>query len=502
MIAGVSGSRIQIVRISSSGVMLPPVTIEDGGTASVAGVTVASTGSELLVAWKYVYPGPMPFASMSVSLQVRTVSADATVVASTIDSLMDEQVGRFAGTTDPPALVSNGHDVLLAWTEGTSLLGDAARNLFAILLHPGESLTKAEIDQRKRIVPSEFAPQIDVTSARNGDSLLFAWSESFSPDPSGNVDQQIVFARVTAGMEQPDGPGVILAPDESQPQVYPSAAWDGHRTWIAWSTAEKGIRASFVQPDGSRSPAPAVISDGGMAPRMACSEDACLMVWSDNTQLFAARLEHGAVVDEGGFPLGTAHSYVVPGDFDVATDGSRFVVVWADRFPNGGALLHSILFGPLDAGITTHEGDLAATNSSYLTPRIAWNGREYDILWTEYDPLKNQSILRGSRVSADDGSFDGDRTGWRGVAIREGTLGEQLTSLAAPGDFLDVTNNGNDLLRLDPATFAVLDTIHFAGVELFAAALDAGPMFLARAPADFGLLIRRLEWMRPRSVRH
>jgi hypothetical protein len=408
---------------------------------------------------------------------------------------MNEGVGRFAAWTDPPALASNGRDYLLVWTEGTALTGSASRNLFSLLLHSAESLTRGDLDRRKKSIPTQLASQVTPTSARNGDHLLVAWSESFSTGDSANVQQQIVAARVTPDGQNLDGGGVIVAPSPSNQQV-PAAAWDGTRTWIAWSNDYRGIQATYVRPDGTRPSATFSISREGYGPRMACGDVACLVVWAENRshdtnqhELFASRIVNGEVLDLNGFLIGSGQSYVGLGDYDVATDGSRFEVVWADRMFNGGAILRSVLFGPLTAGIATRNSDLAATTAGYSSPHVVWNRREYDVLWIE------RSTLRGSRISAEAASFDGDVTGWAGVRVADSFTA--LTDLVAAGQRL-YAGSATGVTQIDATTFAITGSIE-VGFAPAIAALDAVPAFVVYSK-EGRLFMRRFVEARSRRV--
>jgi hypothetical protein len=267
VIAGASGNSIEFARVSRSGIVTSLPAIVDRATGSIAGVTVAASSSDFFISWKEVYPGEFPSSAETVSLQARSVSRAG--VVRTVSDPMRETVGRFAGSTDPPAIATNGRAYLLVWTEGTSLEGLPSRSLFSLLLSPMESLSTVDIDRRKRPLPSAVATQSSPASARNGDRLLFAWSETFSDDNSGNSRQQIV------------ADNVVVAPSDAQ-QQNPSAAWDGKRTWIAWNRSSGGIDASYVLPDGSTRVAALSISSGGIAPRVACGDDTCLIVWAEN----------------------------------------------------------------------------------------------------------------------------------------------------------------------------------------------------------------------------
>jgi hypothetical protein len=490
VIVGSTGGAIEIARLSRSG-QLTTSAVVDNARGTITGLTVSATAADLLIAWKEAYPGPYPSSPYSVSLQARSVSRNGVVLVKSIDDPMEEFVGRFAGWTDPPAIASNGPAYLLVWTEGSSLENLPMRSLFSLLVHPMESLSNDEIDRRKKSVPTTFALQDAPASARNGDHLLLAWSETFGDVPQ----QQIVATRLTPEGETLDGAGVIVAPNASQ-QQNPSAAWDGKRTWIAWNRGTGGIDAAYVLADGSRG-MPISISSAGGAPKIACADDACLVLWAENRshdtnqrELFAARIVHGELLDLNGFLIGTGQSYVGVGDYAVATDGSRFLVAWADRIFSGGAIVHSVSFGPLASGVATRNGDLAATTASYASPRIAWNGREYDVLWRE------SASIRASRVSAEGSSMDGDATGWAGVRVSDGSLGIP-TDLVAVGDTLYLGST-SALTRLDPTTFAILGAAELASAPVIAA-LDADHVFVAY-PVKSRLFLRRVNAGRRRAV--
>ncbi|HEX9500984.1 MAG TPA: hypothetical protein VGA10_04950, partial [Thermoanaerobaculia bacterium] len=320
VIAGASGNSIEFVRVSRSGAATSLPSVVDSASGSIVGVAVAATTSDVFLSWKETFPGTFPSSAWTVSLQARGISRAG--VVRTVSAPMRETVGRFAAWADVPAVASNGRAYLLVWTEGTSLESLPTRSLFSLLLSPMESLSTADIDRRKRPVPSAIATQAAPTSARNGDRLLFAWSETFSDDNSGNFRQHIV------------ADNVVVAPNGSQ-QQNPSAAWDGNRTWIAWNRSAGGIDATYVLPDGSRRGLALPVSSGGVAPRIACGDEMCLIVWAENRsrdtnphELFAARIVHGELLDPDGFLIGSGKSYLGGGDYDVAADGAHFEVVW------------------------------------------------------------------------------------------------------------------------------------------------------------------------------
>jgi len=382
LIVGRSGNDIEVVRVSRSGTLNAPAAFVRHVDVEVSGLTIASSGSEMLISWKRIYSYPSaPVQTPGVSLEAQWTTLTGVPLAKAVGVPMNEIIGRFAAWTDPPAIATNRSTYLLVWTEGTSLENLPARNLFSILLRPVESMSNEDVGRRKRPIPSTFATQDSPSAARSGDQLLLAWSETFSDDNSGDPRQQI--------MATLDDGDVIVSPSESH-QQNPSAAWDGKRT---------------------------------------CA--------------------HGELLDMNGFLIGSGQSYIGVGDYDVAGDGSRFEVVWADRVFTGGAILRSVFFGPLTGGVTTRNGDLAATTASYRSPRIVWSGRGHDVLWVE------GSTLRASRVSAEGTSLDGDSTGWAGVRVAQGV---SLNALASAGSLLYVAL-GNAVVRIEREKFALLDSI-------------------------------------------
>ncbi|MFP2907167.1 hypothetical protein ACLESD_19380 [Pyxidicoccus sp. 3LFB2] len=362
------------------------------GVSSEFRPTVAFGGSEFLVVWSDARSG----VSGATDLYGTRISTSGMVL-----DPGGRRIISAPGSQYSPALVSDGTQYLLTWSDGRALLPDGGvpptETYVARLARDGTPVSGSERvlspggNQASPVIAAardgylvtwlEYRPTGRVMSvvrldsagapvsttelpmglpapqskplavASDGEAFLLAWAEE-QPQPR-SVD---VFARVVgAGGELPSTPGVLLSAMPNR-QTQPSVAFDGERYVVAWvdgrnaPDAGQDIYAARVGADGALlDPAAVPVTTAPRdqtAPSIACESGQCLVVWEDSrdagttpkTEVYAARLSPDAGV------LAVRELLLTPGVGErhqpvVASDGRQYQVVWEEFISGEGARL-------------------------------------------------------------------------------------------------------------------------------------------------------------------
>lgn len=242
----------------------------------------------------------------------------------------------------------------------------------------------------------------------SSEKFLVVWGDS----RSGNSD--IYGTRISQDGSVLDPLGIPIS-TEAGAQYGPSAASDGSNFFVVWSDSRSGrdadIYGGWVNPDGS------VIDPIGFPistapyfqtnPSIAWDGSNFLVVWDDDrscnddnnnydcVDIFGARLSpSGSVIDPEGIPISTAsNNQLRP---SVAWNGENFLVVWEDYRHNSICLdsFCSDIYGArvnLEGEVLDPDGILISApisttaESSQKKPQIASNGKEFLIVWEDFD---------------------------------------------------------------------------------------------------------------------
>ncbi|HEX6176834.1 MAG TPA: hypothetical protein VF057_00635, partial [Thermoanaerobaculia bacterium] len=450
---------------------------------------LASDGRTAVVGWKEAHAGPYPPSPYSVSLHAASTTSAGALIRRQLDAPIDEFIGRFAGWFDPPAVATNGEIYLMVWTEGTSANGLPTRAVYSLLLQADSTISAEELARRRRHVATTYAPQEYPDLARNGKNAFVVWAEPFREE-TGEIGRAVFATRVTPSGAIVDGSGLLIARDLVGLSAV--AAWNGTETVIVWPAGDLGIKAAFVAPDGSVSP-PVVISSHRGAPRIACGDGICLVVWAAQMsgtpmELYAARLMGRTVLDPEGILIARGQG-LHGSSHDVAAHGTDFLVAWSELFYPGGAIVHSIFVRNALEGIATREQDIAATTNSYGATRVVWSGGQYLVFFNEASP--HNATARVMRVSEEGFAMDGEATSWQGIDFASGGISRVS---ATEGEVY--ANIGADIVRIDPLTLEITGHVNGTGTVFD---LAGGATFVL-TQRDDRLFYRRLGRFRTRLV--
>jgi len=243
------------------------------------------------------------------------------------------------------------------------------------------------------------------------------------------------------------GSGVSLGGESvisSKTGVFPSVAWNGTTHLVIWETEWRIVGARVEQygpiddpPIGMSERTP-FVGDPGWQSTVAWGGNDFLVVWTSryddsnsNSRMFAARVdEHGFVLDPSGISVSVlpATHRILPA---AGSDGADYLVVWHDyrRLPS------DIYGARIREGHTLDEFGLpiAVSDSTEQSPRIAWNGSTYLVVWN--DIRDGEQTVYGARVSRDGTVLDVP-----GFPVAPFWGGESRTALASDGtDFLVIS---------------------------------------------------------------
>jgi hypothetical protein len=277
-----------------------------------------------------------------------------------------------------PAVVSNGTDFLVIWTEyldDNRLMAARVRGSDGAVLDPAGILLAT-------FTTFNCLPSV----ASDGHDYLVVWN-----DERGASHSDILAKRVSASDGHViDGLPLILCAAAGD-QTAPVAAYGGGTYLVAWEDARRG----------------------------------------NFTDIYAARVNgDGFIADAGGVPVQLAnYDKFAP---SVAFGGDYFLVAWEDRHL-ADLDIYAKRVGASD-GLPFDSAplSLAVAGGDQVFPSVASNGRDFLVAWEDYR-LHNEADVRGTRVRSADGAvLDGS-----GLLI-SGAAGSQFapTVASSGGDFL------------------------------------------------------------------
>jgi hypothetical protein len=272
--------------------------------------------------------------------------------------------------------------------------------------------------------------------------------------------------------------------------VLPRVAWSFNRWLVVWqhnfSSADTDVRGQLIDATGTLQGSELPISVPGSqqrTPAVAAGVQGFLVTWSDNRdgpfEIYGARVAvDGSQLDGNGFridnPAGTdtsSYEMTVP---DAAWNGSKFLVVWQQRFGplTGGGFVYQVL-----ARVVGADASLGSTNAIALfgdanqqpkDPSIAANGSQFLVVWEQ-----NNDVI-GARV----------------VELAFLFTGEMIP-ISTANDVQDdpvVTTNGGDYFvawrdRRDFPTFTDYD-VYAARVGTDGTVKDSSGIAVSRFAAD------------------
>ena len=482
LVTWLKSGQVLAKRIDNAGMVLDgtALVVSSAMASGVTDVTAASNGTNFLVAWR----DGRNIATNSNDIYGRRVS--------TAGALLDAADIAIASTTDAelaPAIASNGSDYLVTWLTsnvGTGLDIEGSRvtaagvvsdsPALAIAVAPGiqrdqkvasdgtdymvawqdsreggapgsqdsiyagrvVAATGALPDGTGLVVTNAGGPQIDPAIGYNGTDYLVAWK-----DPNGAI-YDVQATRMTSAGARLDGNGFLVNADGDNDAVVVA---DGATSALVVSHLDQGafgrrVMGNTIVDERSR---PLTAGSNEQAwPDMAFDGTNYLVVWVDQrnrhasgNDIYGARVnaDGSVVLDPTGFLINTTPKTLDSGDHDnqvrVASNGSNFLVTWYDdsyqkvlsrRVSTAGALLDvtAIYAGLNINGTQSEEG-----------PRVASDGTDYLLAWTDYRTGGNNGDIYFNRISSAGAVLDGT-----GVALAATTNYEAVGEIAYGMDYV------------------------------------------------------------------
>ncbi|NTX07358.1 tandem-95 repeat protein [Myxococcus sp. CA040A] len=325
-----------------------------------------------------------------------------------------------------PAVASNGADFFAVW------LSQAATTSRSSHIIEGTRVTGTGtvVDSpTPRVLTTASNTQLAPAVATNGTNFLVVWEDL----RGGGSD--VYGARVTPTGELLDPQGIALS-TAAFDQRAPAVASNGTDYLVVWSTYGAGSPAvAGVQVAGSGqvlSPQALSISnvaevEGGAA--VASNGTDYLVVWADdldfNGPILGARVTRtGVVRDKPAIRI--ARSFRSRSLPSVASNGKDYFVVWQDARNTTTTSVNNDVYGSrvtsAGAVLETQGLRLVTAPSVRPEPRLASNGADYLVVW------RAAYAVLGMRVRSDGQVLDP-----QGILITQSTKGHASPSVASLG---------------------------------------------------------------------
>ncbi len=332
---------------------------------------------------------------------------------------VDQPLLRMSG---PPALATNGQTVLAGWAGSFEFFKPSGIDVYGARLDPN-TLER----MGRTLVSTTVLRESDPVLAAGTGNVLAVWSD----------DAGILARRVRKDGSPLDAAPLRLAQTSTERPVPRAVAFNGTDYVAAWIEGTDLVTRR-VRHDGE------LRADGGgriavgtaavNAIAMASNGTTTLLMWG-GSGLRAARVgANGAIADAN--PLTIVDKQI--GSLDVAAnDRGQFLVAWGELEllpPTFETYLPMrVRAARITATLTNLDGtgfDVADTTAFEGQPAVAWNGREWFVVWTEA-----RKSVRGRRVAAN-GTLDGGDVFIAGEASRPDVVWDgfrYVISWVAPG---------------------------------------------------------------------
>ena len=406
---------IKAARVQGNGTLLdaPDFTVASGLAGVKFEPAVGSDGTDYLVAF---HTG---------AATNRDIYA-ARVVAATgvVSDPMGIAVETATENQESAAVGFDGSNYVIAWADDRVNI-NFFYDIYARRMSPAGIFVDVSSVLVRAAARDDFKPDV-VGGANVGDAFV-VWTH---PNAITAFGDDIIGGRLSAGTAlDPDG---IVVSAGSNDQSEPSIAFNGTNYLIVWTDFRNAhmrnsdIFGARVSADGATVLDPAGIhinphaavrfdvSSEDRGAHVASNGANFLVVWSDErdssfARPYAARVSAaGVLLDTAGLDLSGTNSSQAA-DVSVASNGTDYLVVWADN-RNSATTLRDIYANRVtSAGVVQDGTGFVVTNSAgfQTEPAIGSNGTNYLVAWRD-------------RVSANKHDVDGARVSTAGVVLDVG----------------------------------------------------------------------------------
>ncbi|MCC6484847.1 MAG: hypothetical protein IT209_08380 [Armatimonadetes bacterium] len=244
------------------------------------------------------------------------------------------------------------------------------------------------VQDAQGILLAAGAEQLEPAIAWSGSGYLVAWKEfiGYSYDIRG--------VRLDANMQPVGSPILIASADLDQSQ--PSIAWNGTKYLVVWRDQRTGlapnyftdIMGTFVTSAGALMPLSGVVSGAlgdQLEPSVASDGTDFMVVWQDQRSgqgdIYATKvLNNGSIGQAAGVQLSSAPS--LKAQPKIAYNGSEYLVVWSDARNN---YVFDIYGTRLSTAAAVVGSDLAIVTApnEQSAPSLCWAGSNYIVAWQD-----------------------------------------------------------------------------------------------------------------------
>ncbi|MDI1448264.1 hypothetical protein [Polyangium sp. 6x1] len=334
-------------------------------------------------------------------------------------------IGAATNEQARPSVAWDGTSFVVAWQDYRS---GSNQDVYAARVTPAGVV----LDPAGIAVSAATGSQMYPAVASNGTSSLLVWR-----DYRSGSSYDIYGARLAPDGVVLDAAGLLVSA-ASGSQRYPQVAWDGVNFVAVWEDLRNGggvydLYGTRIDSQGTvLDPAGFVVVKGGaddLSVALAPGATHTLAAWdadAESRDIFGARIpQGGTAVDTPPALLSTAPNEERVGD--AAFDGTNWFVVWADS-RKGGSVVAGVRVSPagdvLDASailVATGQGPVA-------DPRVAFDGKNYLVVWTDRRTTQNQSDVYAARVTPAGAVLDPG-----GFPVATGGPSQESPSVASTG---------------------------------------------------------------------
>lgn len=237
----------------------------------------------------------------------------------------------------------------------------------------------------------------------DGENFLVVWTDF------RNGEADIFAARVTRQGVVLDSTGIQVSQNSGIDDFYPAVTFNAPYYLISWmaydnGNAEYAVYAARVTPEGR------VLDNIEIArtelgvgyPRVVAGTDHYFITRmqydGSYDHIYGARVTRaGELIDPEGIPIDTAIGYekMFP---DIAFDGTNYFVVYQRADANGIFDIYGKRVSEDGIVLDTLPRPISLTNDSKTSPRIAYGGGKYLVIWEDYRE-SGVSAIYGARVT-------------------------------------------------------------------------------------------------------
>jgi hypothetical protein len=400
-------------RVASDGRVLDPQGFQIGGAEDMASPAVAFDGTHNAVVWNDARTGPADMNVYGARVNGDGVVLDPQSIA----------VSTAATSQERPSVAFDGAEFLAVWDETR----DYSRDVRGTRLTPGGVL----LDTFGIRVSPPGGEQSHPAAAFGAGDFLVVWEEGM------NRDRDVRGVRMSPAGVVLDSASFLVA-GRPWEQCAPAAASDGNGflvAWQEWGDLSYDIYCARVSRTGTLLDTVGVTvcmaTGDQIAPALAYNGTNYLVLWQSQAtgghDLYGARVSpQGVVLDPDGFVVSAA-----PGTQQhpaVASDGTDFLVVWADS-RNVDYDVYAARVTGAGMVLDTSGIDICSAPGAQDYPAVEYDGADFLAMWQ--DRRGGEQDIYGARVTPD------------------GTIHDTFAVITQPGDQFDpvlARGSGNKML--------------------------------------------------------